>query len=154
LSNRINRAANNGPQPAGRLNWLGVAAVTSLIKTSGATASRTIETSNGISVLPIAAGSDVKASEAIRKAIAEARSAGSYDLVVLDGPATPWNAAERQLLDAATGFVAVLPAKLDINDCLEGLIAALGGAERKLIGVVISELHPAAANRQREKQYA
>ncbi len=74
--------------------------------------------------------------------------------MVLDGPATPWNATERKLLDAATGFVAVLPAKLDINDCLEGLITALGGAENKLAGVVISELHLATVNRQREKQYA
>ena len=96
----------------------------------------------------------MRTSDAIRKAITEAHSAGGYDLVVLDGPATPWNAAERKLLDAATGFVAVLPANLDINDCLEDLITALGGAERKLAGVVISELHPATVNRQREKQYA
>ena len=37
---------------------------------------------------------------------------------------------------------------------MEDIITALGGTERKLIGVVISELNPAAVNRQRDKQYA
>jgi hypothetical protein len=32
--------------------------------------------------------------------------------------------------------------------------AGPGGAERKLVGVVLSELQPAAANRQRGKQHA
>ena len=43
---------------------------------------------------------------------------------------------------------------LDINDCIEDIIAALGGADRKLIGVVLNELNPAAVSRQRDKQYA
>ena len=90
----------------------------------------------------------------ICKAIAQTRSTGGYDLVVLDGPQTPWSAADRTLLDAADGVVAVLPANLDINDCMEDIITALGGAERKLIGVVLSELHPATADHQRDKQYA
>lgn len=34
------------------------------------------------------------------------------------------------------------------------IITALGSVERKLIGVVLSEIHPAAFNRQRDKQYA
>ena len=141
LSNKVNRTAKSEPA---RLNWLGV----------GAKAPREIETANGISVLPVVKGADGKTSDAIRKAITEARSDGGYDLVVLDGPATPWSAADRKLLDLATGFVAVLPANLDINNCLEELIAALGGAERKLTGVVINELRPATVDRQREKQYA
>ena len=37
---------------------------------------------------------------------------------------------------------------------MEDIIAALGGAERKLIGVVLDELNPTAVNRQRDKQYA
>ena len=37
---------------------------------------------------------------------------------------------------------------------MEDIIAALGGAERKLVGVVLNELAPAAVNRQRDKQYA
>ncbi|MFZ2155377.1 MAG: hypothetical protein WAV72_04530 [Bradyrhizobium sp.] len=34
------------------------------------------------------------------------------------------------------------------------IITALGGAERKLTGVVLNEIHPAAVSRQRDKQYA
>ena len=43
---------------------------------------------------------DAKAGDAIRKAIAQARSAGGYDLVILDGPAMPWSPADRKLFDA------------------------------------------------------
>ena len=87
-----------------------------------------------------------RSSDAIRKAIAQARSAGGYDLVILDGPAMPWSAADRKLLDVADGLVAMLPASLDINDCMEDIIAALGGAEHKLVGVVLNELQPAAVS--------
>ena len=82
-----------------------------------------------------------------------ARSGGRYDLVILDGPATPWSAADHELLDLAGGLVAVLPASLDINECMENMITALGGAERKLVGVVLSELHVAVVNGS-DKQYA
>ena len=74
--------------------------------------------------------------------------------MILDGPAMPWSAADHKLFDAADGLVAILPASLDINECMENIIAALGGAERKLIGVVLNELNSAAASRQRDKQYA
>jgi hypothetical protein len=43
---------------------------------------------------------------------------------------------------------------LDINDSMEDIIAALGGTERKLAGVVLSELEQPAATPQRDKQYA
>ncbi len=66
----------------------------------------------------------------------------------------PWSAADRKLLDSADGLVAILPVSLDINDAMEDIIAALGGTERKLIGVVLSEFNPAAINRKRDKQYA
>jgi Mrp family chromosome partitioning ATPase len=141
LSNKLDRP---GKSAASTLNWLNI----------GTRPSRTIETKNGISVLPAITASDVKSSEAVQKAIAQARSAGGYDLVILDGPAMPWSAADRKLLDAAAGLVAVLPAKLDINECIETIITALGGAERKLVGVVLNELNPAAVKRQRDKQYA
>jgi uncharacterized protein involved in exopolysaccharide biosynthesis/Mrp family chromosome partitioning ATPase len=141
LSNKVNGA---GKSEASRLDWLSI----------GTKASRAIETANGISLLPAVRGSDTKASDAICKAIAQARSAGGYDLVILDGPPMPWSATDRKLFDIADGLVAILPAKLDINDCMEDIITALGGAECKLIGVVLSELHPAAVNRQRDKQYA
>jgi uncharacterized protein involved in exopolysaccharide biosynthesis/Mrp family chromosome partitioning ATPase len=141
LSNKVNSL---GKREASRLGWLSI----------GTKASRAVKTANGISILPAAGVSDTKAGDAIRKAIAQARAAGGYDLVILDGPAMPWSAADSKLLDEANGLVAVLPASLDINDCLEDVIAALGGAECKLVGVVLNELNPAAVSRQRDKQYA
>jgi uncharacterized protein involved in exopolysaccharide biosynthesis/Mrp family chromosome partitioning ATPase len=144
LSDRVNGTSKS---EANRFSWLSIASI-------GAKTSRAIETTNGIWILPVAKTSDVKTSDAIRKAIAQARSTGGYDLAILDGPAMPWSAADRKLLDIADGLVAILPVNLDINNAMEDIIAALGGAERKLIGVVLSELHPAANDRQPEKQYA
>jgi uncharacterized protein involved in exopolysaccharide biosynthesis/Mrp family chromosome partitioning ATPase len=141
LSNKVD---NLGKSEASRFGWLSI----------GSKASRAIKTVNGISILPAVKGSDIKAGEAIGKAIAQARSSGGYDLVILDGPAMPWSAADRKLLDAADGLVAMLPVDLDINDCMEDIIAALGGVERKLIGVVLNELNPAGVNRQRDRRYA
>jgi uncharacterized protein involved in exopolysaccharide biosynthesis/Mrp family chromosome partitioning ATPase len=133
-----------GKPEASRFGWLSI----------GSKASRAIKTENGISILPAVEGSDVKASEAIRKAIAQARSSGDYDLVILDGPAMPWSAADRKLLEPADGLVAMLPVGLDINDAMEDIIARLGGAERKLIGVILNELTPPGSSQQRDKRYA
>jgi Mrp family chromosome partitioning ATPase/capsular polysaccharide biosynthesis protein len=141
LSDKVN---GRGKSEASRFGWLSI----------GSKASRAIKTVNGISILPAVKGSDVKAGEAIGNVIAQARSSGGYDLVILDGPAMPWSAADRKLLDAADGLVAMLPVDLDINDAMEDIIAALGGAERKLIGVVLNELNPAGVNQQRDKRYA
>jgi len=141
LSDKLNGL---GKSEVRRLGWLSI----------GSKASRAIKTANGISILPVIKGSDAKASEAIRQAIAQARSAGGYDLVILDGPAMPWSAADRKLLDIADGLVAILPASLDINDCMEDIIAALGDAERKLIGVVLNEFNPTVVKRRRDQQYA
>jgi uncharacterized protein involved in exopolysaccharide biosynthesis/Mrp family chromosome partitioning ATPase len=139
-----NKLKGRGKTEASRFGWLSI----------GSKASRAIKTVNGISILPAVEGSDVKASEAIRKSIAQARSSGDYDLVILDGPAMPWSDADRKLLDTADGLVAMLPVDLDINDAMEGIIAALGGAERKLIGVVLNELNPPGSSQQRDKRYA
>ncbi len=133
-----------GKAEASRFGWLSI----------GTKASRVIKTANGISILPALKGSDAKASDAIGKAIAQARSSRDYDLVILEGPAMPWQAPHRKLLELADGLVAVLPVSLDINDAMEDIIAALGGAERRLIGVVLNELNPAGVNRQRDEQYA
>jgi uncharacterized protein involved in exopolysaccharide biosynthesis/Mrp family chromosome partitioning ATPase len=138
------KLTSQGRPEASRFGWLSI----------GTKASRAIKTANGISILPAVKGSGVKASEAIRKAIAQARSSGDYDLVILDGPAMPWEAPDRKLLDIADALVAMLPVNLDINDAMEDIIAALGGAERKLIGVVLNELNPAGISQQRDKQYA
>ena len=138
------KVAGVGKKEASRLSWLSI----------GTKAARAIQTVNGISILPVAADSDAKTSDAICKAIAQARAVGGYDLMILDGPAMPWSDADRKLIDVSDGLVAMLPAQLDINDCMEEIITALGGTERKLIGVVLNELQPAAPNHQRGKQYA
>jgi uncharacterized protein involved in exopolysaccharide biosynthesis/Mrp family chromosome partitioning ATPase len=140
----LRRVNSDGKSTASRFTWPGIA-----IKAPSA-----IKTANGISILPVAKGPDAKASDAVRKAIARARSAAAYDLVIVDGPAMPWSAADRKLIEGADGLVAILPSNLDVNDCIEDIITTLGGAERKLIGVVLSELRPVAVNRQRDKQYA
>jgi uncharacterized protein involved in exopolysaccharide biosynthesis len=141
LSNKVN---GHGKSEPSRLGWLSI----------GSKASRAITTANGISILPAIGTADAKAGDAIRKAIAQARSAGGHDLVIVDGPAMPWSDADRKLIGGADGLVAILPVNLDINDCMEEIIAGLGGAERKLVGVVLNELGPAAVDRQRGKQYA
>lgn len=141
LSNRINSPGKSEPT---RFGWLSI----------GSKAAREIKTANGISVLPATENDAGKAADAIRKAIAQARSAGGYDLVILDGPAMPLSAAGRKLLDSADALVAVLPTNLDINDSMEEILAALGDAQRKLVGVVLDELTPTTQPRQRGKQYA
>ncbi|MDI1266502.1 MAG: exopolysaccharide transport family protein [bacterium] len=141
LSNKVGHLAKSEP---GRLGWLSI----------GPRAARAIQTANGISILPVAAAKDSKASDAVHKAVAQARTADGYDLVIVDGPAMPWSPADRKLLDLAEGLVAILPVQLDINDSMEDIITALGGAERKLIGVVLDELNPTVIQRQRDKQYA
>ncbi|QOZ74901.1 hypothetical protein XH83_05265 [Bradyrhizobium sp. CCBAU 53351] len=141
LSNKVSRPGKNEPS---RLGWLSI----------GSKAAREIKTVNGISVLPAGEGDSGKAAEAIRKAIAQARAAGGYDLVILDGPAMPLVAGDRKLLDDTDALVAVLPTSHDINDSLEEVLTALGRAERKLVGVVLDELTPSVEARQRGRQYA
>ena len=141
LSSKVNGLGKSEP---GRLGWLSI----------GSKASRAITTTNGISILPAIGTADAKAGDAIRKAIAQARAAGGHDVVIVDGPAMPWSASDRKSIDVADGLVAILPANLDINDCMEEIIAGLGGAQRKLVGVVLNELNPVAIDRPRGKQYA
>lgn len=141
LSNKVIRPSKSEPS---RLGWLSI----------GSKDAREIKTVNGISVLPAAEGDADKAAAAIRKAIAQARSAGGYDLVILDGPSMPLSAGGRKLLDDTDSLVAVLPTSLDVNDSLEEILAALGPAERKLVGVVLDELTPAIQTRHRGRQYA
>jgi uncharacterized protein involved in exopolysaccharide biosynthesis/Mrp family chromosome partitioning ATPase len=139
LSNKVSHLAGSEP---GRFGWLGTDAV------------RAIDTVNGISILPLGKAADAKAGDAIQNTIAQARAAGGYDLVILDGPAMPWSPADSKLLDLSDGLVAILPVHLDINDSMEAIIGALGGTERKLVGVVLSEVAPTTAGPQRDKQYA
>ncbi|MHC2465458.1 hypothetical protein [Bradyrhizobium embrapense] len=66
----------------------------------------------------------------------------------------PWSADERRLFDMADGLIAALPVDRDINASMEDIITALGGAERKLAGVVLNELQSSVASRQHDRQYA
>jgi uncharacterized protein involved in exopolysaccharide biosynthesis/Mrp family chromosome partitioning ATPase len=152
LSSKMDGLGNIGPgkTETSRLGWLNL----NIGPRIGPKATRTIKTANGISILPVVTESHARANDPIRTAIAQARFTGEYDLVIFDGPPMPWSAADHQLLDIADGLVAILPAHLDINGCMEEIIAALGDAERKLVGVIINELHPTAVDRQRDRQYA
>ena len=141
LSAKVSHLANSEPS---RFGWLRI----------GAKAPRAIATANGISILPALTASDAKAADAIRKAVAQTRSEAGCDLVILDGPALPWGPADRKLLDIADGLVGILPTQLDINEHMEGIISALGGDERKIVGVVLSEVSPTAPGSQQDKQYA
>jgi cellulose biosynthesis protein BcsQ len=138
------RVSGFGKAEPSRLGWLSI----------GSKASRAIKTANGISILPAINGSAARSAEAIRKAIAQARAAGGYDLVILDGPAMPASEPGRKLIELADSLVAILPTDLDINDCLEDVLDNLGDAERSLIGVVLDELKPTFVTRERGKQYA
>ena len=141
LSERAQRL--DGSEPS-RRGWLSI----------GSKAERAIVTTNGIAILPAAESSTGKATEAIRTAIAQARKTGGYDLVILDGPALPWSADARRILDCAAALIAVLPAGPDLDQSLDGIVAALDGSEGKLAGVVVNELDHTVEPRQQSRQYA
>src|ERR1700741_4434615 len=74
------KAAGGDRTTNGRLCWLGI----------GIKAARAVQTANGISILQAVKDADVKTSgDAVRKAIAQARSAGGHALVTLPGPGGP-----------------------------------------------------------------
>ena len=141
LTDRVAHPAQSKP---GRLDWL----------TIGSKVASTVNTVNGIAILPAIKDDPARTNAAILKAIAQARAAGDHELVILDGPPMPWGAAERRLFDIADGLVAALPVDRDINASMEDIIAALGGSERKLAGVVLDELQSPAASQQHDRQYA
>jgi uncharacterized protein involved in exopolysaccharide biosynthesis/Mrp family chromosome partitioning ATPase len=138
------RARRLGGSEAGRQGWLSI----------GSKASRAIVTSNGISILPVADVAASKAGDAIRTAIAQARKTGGYDVVILDGPAMPWSSEMQKVLASASSLIAVLSAGPELDKSLDAVIAALGGSERKLTGVIVNELAIPAAHEQRSRQYA
>jgi uncharacterized protein involved in exopolysaccharide biosynthesis len=139
LSRRVNRFVKSEP---GHRGWLSI----------GGEPSREVLTSNGISILPAVKGTI--GAGATQKAIARARAVGGHEIAILDGPAMPWSEADRKLLEGADALIAVLPVSIDINEAMERIIDALGEAQAKLVGVILNELSPPAAARQRGKQYA
>jgi uncharacterized protein involved in exopolysaccharide biosynthesis/Mrp family chromosome partitioning ATPase len=133
----------DGSEP-GRHGWLSI----------GSKDGRAIGTTNGITILPAADTGAGKTAKTICTAIAQACKVGSYDFVVLDGPALPWSAEAEKVLECATALIAVLPARSDLDQSLDAIITALGGAEHKLAGVVVNELDHPAVSEQRSRQYA
>ncbi|MGB3867051.1 MAG: hypothetical protein WBA29_15665, partial [Xanthobacteraceae bacterium] len=103
--------------------------------------------------IPADAGAAAVATH-LRKAIAQARASRTCDLVLTEGPAMPWGAAERAVLEAADAVVAVLPTRLDINASMEDVLDALGDEQHKLIGVVLNEVDPVGIDHGRGKQHA
>jgi len=112
-----------------------------------------VETSNGVTVLPVARGADpVIAAEAASTIIDDARRTTECGLIILDGPSIPLTPHDGAVLDTADGVVVVLPANLAVNDAMEEILAALDGARPKLLGVVLTELGNAGV--PRELKYA
>jgi len=110
---------------------------------------------SGIAVLPIPGGTtEAAAGSHVQRAIAQLGTSQAYDLVLVEGPAMPWNAARRHILNAADAFVAVLPTRLDINESMEEILDALGDEQHKLIGVILNEVDPVGADHSRGKQHA
>ncbi len=136
-----NKLAGPRKGEAKRFGWLNI----------GGRSERAIKTRNGIDVLPTI---DSGSFDAVRKAIAQARASAEYDLVIIDGPALPFSTEGCKLIDVADGLIAMLSASFDIDGCMDDIIAGLGGAESKLIGVIINELQSAPAQPVRSAQYA
>ncbi len=127
---------------------------------SAAKASRAIETANGISILPAVQSADarvrdVKASDAIRK---RDRAGPLHRRLRPRHSRRAGDAMERRpTANCSTSPTVSSRSSRSIsiiNDSMEDIIAALGGAERKLVGVILNELNPTVVNRQRDKQYA
>ena len=136
--------AHLGKEETGRLGWLNI----------GAKAARAIKTANGISILPALKASDTKASDAIRKAIAQARIAGDYDLVVLDGPAMPWSPPTTRCSTATDGLVAILPVSSTSTRAWKTSSPRSARPSASWSVSSSTNFTPTAVNRQRDKQYA
>lgn len=114
-----------------------------------------IETLNRVTVLPLGSGAEPALMAEAERMIAEhARATTECGLIILDGPAAPFADWDRSILDFADGLLAALPAQVDINAAMEGLLAALGSDARKLLGVVINEIDGPGAGVVQECEYA
>jgi uncharacterized protein involved in exopolysaccharide biosynthesis/Mrp family chromosome partitioning ATPase len=90
----------------------------------------------------------------LRKAIAQAQVTPAYNLVLIEGPAMPWDASDLDVLSAADALVVVLPTRLDINQAMEEILDALGDEQQKLVGVILNEVDLTGVDRDRGKQHA
>ena len=112
-----------------------------------------VETINGVTVLPISEQADPAiASESMCAIIDHARRTTECGIVIVDGPSIPFAVHDGALLEIADGVIAVLPADLEVDKAMEEVISALRGSERKLLGVVLTELD--RADVLKDLQYA
>lgn len=109
----------------------------------------------GIVAVPLPPGLKVEAAARhLRNAIAQASALQGQDLVLIEGPAMPWNALDRDVLGAADALVVVLPTRLDINQSMEDVLDALGDEQQKLVGVILNEVDLVGVGHDRGKQHA
>lgn len=114
-----------------------------------------VETLNRVTVLPLGSGAEPEVMAEAERMIAEhARVTTECGLIILDGPAAPFAAWDRSVMEIADGLLAALPAHLDINAAMEDLLTALGSDAGKLLGVVINEIDGPGAGLLQEREYA
>jgi uncharacterized protein involved in exopolysaccharide biosynthesis/Mrp family chromosome partitioning ATPase len=128
----VHRALSNrlGARPAQRKPsvWFGTAA------------QQPVKIMSGVAIQSAVAMGDAAAGKALKAA----RLSGAYDLVLLDGPAIPPNALDREVLKSVDGIIAITPRGPSDGLRMKNTRVALGEAESKLMGIVLTELEPNA----------
>jgi uncharacterized protein involved in exopolysaccharide biosynthesis/Mrp family chromosome partitioning ATPase len=128
----VHRALSNrlGARPAQRKPsvWFGTAA------------QQPVKIMSGVAIQSAVAMGDATAGKALKAA----RLSGAYDLVLLDGPAIPPSALDREVLKSVDGIIAITPRGPSDGLRMKNTRVALGEAESKLMGIVLTELEPNA----------
>ncbi len=106
----------------------------------GTAAQQPVKIMSGVAIQSAAAMGDAAAGKALKAA----RLSGAYDLVVLDGPAIPPSGLDREVLKSVDGVITVNPRDSSGDLRMKNTRVALGEAESKLMGIVLTELEPNA----------
>ncbi|MGB3447833.1 MAG: Wzz/FepE/Etk N-terminal domain-containing protein [Xanthobacteraceae bacterium] len=110
---------------------------------------------DGVAAVALPSGLTAEAAgKHLRKTVAQAQATPAYNLVLIEGPAMPWDALDLDVLSAADALVVVLPTRLDINQAMEEILDALGDGQQKLIGVILNEVDLTGVGHDRGKQHA
>ena len=125
-----------------------------LTRMFGVRRTRVVETSNRITIMPVAAGRDSSTGKAIADAIAKARRSERYGLILLDGPAMTSTGEAHDLLDLTNGVIATLPGRLDVDARMDDILHALGNRQNRLLGVIINEVSSGEISQIQDKAYA
>lgn len=120
-------------------------AITKRLNSRGQASASPIALMSGVAVqrLDLATGE-----QAVWTALETARRGGQYDLILLDGPSLPPTAADSHVLGAVDGLFVTVPDHRPSSEYLQQMNAVLNGAERRLAGIVFSELGAQAQQRQ------